>query len=169
MRSGVMSAVDSLAELGADIDEVSLPISAQSGAVFLATADVDAATFHLDWLKTRGDLYDWSTRTRLESAVLTPATTYLRGQRARTLIKNEMMSALEDHDVDRAARKPHTCTTHRAVDRLARRLLPGTPRPGQTTVHQPSRARRTSGDIRALWFLRLRPTGRSPDNRTPFR
>ena len=99
VRSGVMSAVDSLAELGADIDDVSLPISAKSGAVFLATADVDAANFHLDWLKTRGDLYDWSTRTRLESAVLTPATTYLRAQRARTLIKNEMMTALEDHDV----------------------------------------------------------------------
>ena len=99
VRTGVMSAVDSFAELGADIDEVSLPISAHSGAVFLATADVDAATFHMEWLKTRGDLYDWSTRTRLESASLTPATTYIRAQRARTLVKNELMSALEDHDV----------------------------------------------------------------------
>ena len=99
VRSGVMSSVDSLAELGADIDEVSLPVSAQSGAVFLATADVDAATFHLEWLKTRGDLYDWSTRTRLESAAITPAATYLRAQRARTLIRAELMSVLEDHDV----------------------------------------------------------------------
>ena len=99
VRTGVMSAVDSLAELGADVHEVSLPISAHSGAVFLATADVDAATFHMEWLKTRGDLYDWSTRTRLESASLTPATTYIRAQRARTLIRNELMTALEDHDV----------------------------------------------------------------------
>ena len=98
VRSAVMSAIDSLAELGADIDEVSLPISAHSGAVFLATADVDAATYHMEWLKTRGDLYDWSTRTRLESAALTPATTYLRAQRARTLVRNELMSVLEDHD-----------------------------------------------------------------------
>jgi aspartyl-tRNA(Asn)/glutamyl-tRNA(Gln) amidotransferase subunit A len=99
VRTGVVSAVDSLAELGADIDEVSLPVSAHSGAVFLATADVDAATFHMDWLKTQGDLYDWSTRTRLESAALTPATTYIRAQRARTLIRDELMTALEDHDV----------------------------------------------------------------------
>ena len=99
VRTGVVSAVDSLAELGADIEEVSLPVSAHSGAVFLATADVDAATFHMDWLKTRGDLYDWSTRTRLESAALTPATTYLRAQRARTLIRDELMTALEYHDV----------------------------------------------------------------------
>jgi Asp-tRNA(Asn)/Glu-tRNA(Gln) amidotransferase A subunit family amidase len=99
VRTGVMSAVDNLAELGADIDEVSLPVSAHSGAVFLATADVDAATFHMEWLKTRGDLYDWSTRTRLESAALTPGATYIRAQRARTLVRNELMSALADHDV----------------------------------------------------------------------
>ena len=99
VRSGVMSAVDQLAELGADVDDVSMPVSAHSGGVFLATADVDAATFHMDWLKTRPELYDWNTRTRLESAALTPSPTYLRAQRARTLIKNELMSALEDHDV----------------------------------------------------------------------
>ena len=99
VRTGVMSAVDSLAELGADIAEIGMPVSAHSGAVFLATADVDAATFHMEWLKTRGDLYDWSTRTRLESAALTPAATYIRAQRARTLIRDELMSALEDHDV----------------------------------------------------------------------
>ena len=99
VRTGVMSAVDSLAELGADVHDVSMPVSAHSGAVFLATADVDAATFHMEWLKTKGDLYDWSTRTRLESAALTPATTYIRAQRARTLIRDELMSALEDHDV----------------------------------------------------------------------
>ncbi len=99
VRTSVTAAVDSLAELGADIDEISLPVSAHSGAVFLATADVDAADFHMEWLKTRGDLYDWSTRTRLESAALTPAATYIRAQRARTLIRDELMSALEEHDV----------------------------------------------------------------------
>ena len=99
VKSGVMTAVDALAELGADLVDVSMPVSAHSGAVFLATADVDAATFHMDWLKTRGDLYDWSTRTRLESAAVTPSTTYLRGLRARTLIRNELMTALEEHDV----------------------------------------------------------------------
>ena len=57
VRTSVTAAVDSLAELGADIDEISLPVSAHSGAVFLATADVDAADFHMEWLKTRGDLY----------------------------------------------------------------------------------------------------------------
>ena len=97
--SGVLAAVDHFAELGAGVDDVSLPVSAHSGAVFLATADVDAAAFHNVWLRTRGELYDWNTRTRLESASLTPAPTYLKALRARTLIENEMSETLKDHDV----------------------------------------------------------------------
>ena len=98
VRSVVESAADQLAEIGADVERSDLPMLAHSGAVFLATADVDASTFHMDWLKSRADLYDWNTRTRLESAAITPSPAYLRGLRARTLIKDEMMNALEDHD-----------------------------------------------------------------------
>lgn len=98
VRSGVVAAVDQLAELGADVEDVNLPISARSGSAFLATADVDAATFHMDWLKSDPELYDWNTRTRLESASLTPGPTYLRGQRARALIRDELLDALADHD-----------------------------------------------------------------------
>ena len=98
VRSAVAVAADQLAEIGADVEEADLPMLAHSGAVFLATADVDAATFHMPWLKSRADLYDWNTRTRLESAAITPSPTYLRGLRARTLVKEEMMRALEDHD-----------------------------------------------------------------------
>ena len=98
IRNSVASAADQLAETGADVEHADLPMLAHSGAVFLATADVDAATFHMDWLKSRPDQYDWNTRTRLESAAITPSPVYLRGLRARTLIKEEMMSTLEDYD-----------------------------------------------------------------------
>ena len=98
VRAAVVSAADQLAEIGADVGDMHLPMMAHSGAVFLATADVDSAAFHMPWLKTRAHLYDWNTRTRLESAAITPAATYLRGQRARTLVRNEMLNALEEHD-----------------------------------------------------------------------
>ncbi len=98
VRSAVVSSADQLAEIGADVEDADFPMVAHSGAVFLATADVDAATFHMPWLKTRAHLYDWNTRTRLESAAITPAATYLRGQRARTLVRNEMLNALEEYD-----------------------------------------------------------------------
>ncbi len=98
VRDSVASSADQLAEIGADVEHADLPMLAHSGAVFLATADVDAATFHMDWLKSRADLYDWNTRTRLESAAITPSPVYLRGLRARTLVRDEMIRTLEDYD-----------------------------------------------------------------------
>ena len=98
VRQSVMRAVSVLEEQGATADQISLPTSAHSGAVFIATADVDAAAYHHDWLRTRGDDYDWSTRARLESAALTPGWAYLKAQRARTLIANELQAALERFD-----------------------------------------------------------------------
>jgi aspartyl-tRNA(Asn)/glutamyl-tRNA(Gln) amidotransferase subunit A len=99
VKAAVEKAVTLLEELGVEAERISLPTSAQSGAVFLAIADVDSAAFHSDWLRTRADDYDWSTRTRLESAKLTPASAYLRAQRARELIRQEMLKTLDQYDV----------------------------------------------------------------------
>ena len=99
VKQAVGRAVNVLVELGASSDEISLPTSERSGAVFIANADVDCAAFHSEWLRTRPDDYDWNTRTRLESASLTPAVSYIKTQRARALIRREMLEALEEHDV----------------------------------------------------------------------
>ena len=99
VRDSVVRAVGALEEQGASAEEMSLPTSANSGAVFIATADVDAAAYHIDRLRTGGDDYDWSTRTRLESAAITPAWAYLRAQRARALIRRELTDALEAYDI----------------------------------------------------------------------
>ena len=95
----VMRAVSVLEELGATAEELSLPASAGSGAVFIATADVDAAAYHSDWLRSRGDLYDWNTRTRLESASLEPAWAYIKALRIREKLRREMLAALERYDI----------------------------------------------------------------------
>ena len=99
VHDAVTMAVGVLGELGASSEPVSLPRSERSGAVFISIADVECAAFHSKWLRTRGDDYDWSTRTRLESAALAPATAHIRAERARALIRREMLEALETHDV----------------------------------------------------------------------
>lgn len=98
-KCAVERAVRVLKELGTSTRSVSLPTSPWGGAIFLATADVDAATYHRKWLTTRGDDYDWSTRVRLESASLVPATAYIRAQRARSLVRSELLTALSETDV----------------------------------------------------------------------
>ena len=98
-RDAVMRAVTVLEELGASSERMSLPTTEHSGAVFVASADVDAASFHEPWLKSRPQDYDWSTRIRLESALLTPSTAYIRAQRARARIRRELLEALERYDV----------------------------------------------------------------------
>ena len=98
-REAVLRAVAVLEELGASSENTSLPTTEHSGAVFVASADVDAAAFHERWIKTRPDDYDWSTRIRLESALLTPSTAYLKSQRARAKIRRELLEALERYDV----------------------------------------------------------------------
>ena len=97
--SAVTKATAVLEELGASWEVVSLPASARSGAVFIAIADVDAAAYHSEWLRERGDDYDWNTRVRLESASLTPAGAYIKAQRARASIRKELLDALEQSDV----------------------------------------------------------------------
>ena len=97
-RDAVFAAVGRLSELGAEVREVSLPMSARSGAAFLATADADCAEFHLDRLRASPNLYDRNTRTRLTAAALIPAPTYLRGLRARALIRDELADALSRCD-----------------------------------------------------------------------
>ena len=99
VRESVLCAVSVLEEQGASAEELSLPMCANSGAVFIGTADVDCAAYHADWLRERPDDYDWSTRTRLEAASLAPAWAYLRAQRARELIRRELHAALEKYDV----------------------------------------------------------------------
>ena len=98
VHQSVSKAVGVLEELGAPSDDVSLPSSVSSGAAFIATADADAAEFHREWLKTRGDDYDWSTRTRLESASRTPAGAYIKALRIRTLVRRELLDALDRFD-----------------------------------------------------------------------
>lgn len=99
VHDAVTMAVGVLVELGASSEPVSLPASERSGAVFISIADVECAAFHSKRLRTQADDYDWSTRTRLESAALTPATAYIRAGRARALIRRELLEALETYDV----------------------------------------------------------------------
>ncbi len=54
---------------------------------------------HLDHLRTRPDDVGEDVRSRLEAGVLTPATDYIKAQRARTVFNSQIARAFETFDI----------------------------------------------------------------------
>jgi aspartyl-tRNA(Asn)/glutamyl-tRNA(Gln) amidotransferase subunit A len=106
VQSAVTGAVATLERLGVQIEDVSIPLLRLAGAVFMAIADSEGAGLHHPWLTTRPDEYDRGTRRRLLTAALLPATAYHQAQRARALIRRDLVERLERHDLLLAPMSP---------------------------------------------------------------
>jgi aspartyl-tRNA(Asn)/glutamyl-tRNA(Gln) amidotransferase subunit A len=106
VQSAVESAASTLVRLGVHIEDVSIPLLPLAGAVFMAIADSEGAGLHHAWLRARSDDYDRGTRRRLLTAALLPATVYHQAQRARALIRRQLVDALQRHDLLLAPMSP---------------------------------------------------------------
>jgi aspartyl-tRNA(Asn)/glutamyl-tRNA(Gln) amidotransferase subunit A len=98
VRTAVEAAAGRLGELGATVDQVSLPLVPLAGAVFMAIADSEGAGLHARWLRERPGDYDEGTRRRLLAAGLLPSALHHQAQRARALIRQQVLQALRSHD-----------------------------------------------------------------------
>jgi aspartyl-tRNA(Asn)/glutamyl-tRNA(Gln) amidotransferase subunit A len=94
VREAVGEAAAVLGRLGARVEPVSLPLLPLAGAVFMALADSEGAGFHQRWLRARAQDYDPGTRRRLLAASLLPAALFHQAQRARALIRGQVLDAL---------------------------------------------------------------------------
>jgi aspartyl-tRNA(Asn)/glutamyl-tRNA(Gln) amidotransferase subunit A len=113
VRSALVAAAGVLARLGADVEEVSLPMLPSAGAAFMALCDSEGAARHLPWLRARPLDYDQGTRRRLLAAALLPAALVQKAQQARALVRRQILDALGDHDVLLAP------TSHRPAPTIA--------------------------------------------------
>ena len=99
VRAAVTAAAAVLGDLGATVDDVSVPLLPQAGAAFMAICDSEGAALHLSWLRDRAADYDEGTRRRLLAASLLPAALLHKAQAARALIRQQLRDALTTHDV----------------------------------------------------------------------
>ena len=99
VREAVVAAVGVLGEVGASVEEVSLPLIEAGGAASKCLIDMEAATVHYENLKSRPGDYDHNSRVRLLAAILTPAQVYYKAQKIRTLLRQQLLALLEDVDV----------------------------------------------------------------------
>ena len=90
------AALARLRELGAAVEEVSMPSIGQAPAIATTIMFAEAAEFHEDWIRTRPQDYGSDVRRTLEAGMLTPAMYYVRAQRARAVVLAESLAALEN-------------------------------------------------------------------------
>lgn len=94
VRAALEKALDDLRALGATLEEISLPRAKHSVPLQLLTSDSDiAAMFVHKWLKPHWHDIDVGTRQRLGAAALVPATIYARANRARVIVRREVLDA----------------------------------------------------------------------------
>ena len=99
IKDTVSAAISHLGELGASIDEVSVPLLPYAAAIGRVHIDTEAAPMHRHWLETRLQDYDHDVRIDFLTGMVVPAQLYYKAQRLRELVRRQVFQALEKVDV----------------------------------------------------------------------
>ena len=99
VKEAVVKATSVLAELGASVEDVSLPLTLHHRAVAGLILTTEAAVNHRDWIRERPQDYHQGTRVMLLAGSLVPAQVYYKAQKLRSLLRQQIFDALETYDV----------------------------------------------------------------------
>lgn len=99
IRDGVVKAISVLGELGANVEEVSIPLIADSAPISAAVTAVDAVNVHREGIRDHLDQYDHNIQIRLLTGSIMPAQAHQKAVRLREMLRRQIMEALEKVDV----------------------------------------------------------------------
>ena len=99
VREAVTRASAVLEELGASVEEVSIPLSAHATTIFWSHLSVEPASIHSQWLKDRLREYGYSNRISLLMGSVMPAQAYYKAHKLRALLRREVHDALDRYDL----------------------------------------------------------------------
>lgn len=99
VRDATTAAAAVFSRIGANVEEVSLPLFRIAGVIFAAIADSGAALEHRHLRLSSPDSFDSGPRRRMLAASLLPNALSLRVEQARVLIRDQIRSAFERFDV----------------------------------------------------------------------
>jgi aspartyl-tRNA(Asn)/glutamyl-tRNA(Gln) amidotransferase subunit A len=99
MRQSVLTAIEVLAELGADVRQVSMPLAEKTGYITRAITHVDRVSLHPEYLREQPDDYHYNTKVHFTTANLIPAQVYYKAQKLRTMVRQQVLGLLEEVDV----------------------------------------------------------------------
>ena len=95
----MVKATDLMGELGASVQEVSLPLTMGASVASSILLGVEPAFNHREWIRDR--LKDYGHDVRIQQLVgsLIPAQAYYKAQKLRTLLRDQVHEALQEYDV----------------------------------------------------------------------
>ncbi|MFF9086595.1 amidase [Streptomyces sp. NPDC014991] len=108
VEESVRGAIERLAELGAELVDVEIPMARYIQAVQWGLMVPEATAYHERSLRATPDLYASDVRILLEAGELTSAGDYLRAQRARTMMRDAWARMFDGIDVLAAPTVPMT-------------------------------------------------------------
>ena len=98
VRNVVQRAIAVLGELGANVGEVSLPLSTSAGPVSGALLAVEPANNHAKWVRENLSDYGHDVRILLQTGSIMPANYYNKALKIRELIRRQVLDALDTYD-----------------------------------------------------------------------
>ena len=99
VRDVVLKATTVLGELGASVEEVSIPLASYAAVVSGALLGVEPGATHQAWVKERLQDYGHDNRIGLLVGNIMPAQAYYKAQKLRSLLRQQVHETLERYDV----------------------------------------------------------------------
>ena len=98
-RELVLKAIEVIRELGAPVQEVSIPMIVNAGAIYWGATLLESATTHYHNIRHRQQEYDHNMQVALLTGSLIPAQTYYKAQRLRQVLRRQVLESLKQMDV----------------------------------------------------------------------
>ena len=95
----ISAATEVLSELGANVQQVSLPLAPLSGLASRTISAVERAGLNPEWIRERAEDFHPNIRVQLMTADLIPAIVYNKAQKMRSMIRAQVLEMLESVDV----------------------------------------------------------------------
>ena len=99
VANAVTAAIGTLAELGAEVEEVSIPLAAHANAIAGTLLAVEPAVNMREWVRERLHDFGHDNRVGLLTGSLVPAQAYLKAQKLRAMLREQVLSAFRTYDV----------------------------------------------------------------------
>ena len=99
VAESVEKAISDLGELGAVLEDVSIPLIAQSAAIYSVVFMVDAVAVHKAGIANNLTQYDHNNRVRLLTGSILPSQAHQKATKLREMLRRQILDALETVDV----------------------------------------------------------------------